>query len=572
MLTMIDYVTLIVYFVIVIGLGLYLTGKASGSISEYFLGGRHIPWYILGISGMATFLSLSGSMHVVSLYFVFGVKGFWATFRGHIVLFLAFLMIFMGKWLNRSGVMTNAEWILFRFGDGTDGRIARLLAAISNIVVAVAIMAFFVVAAEKFFGLYLPFPPKVCALLFFAIVMVYTVSAGFYGVVYTDLLQSVLVVAIIGFVTVKAMSIGTAEYFAEFTTPEWHSLMPKMVMDMPEGYESMKFFGLLVIFWTISNIFMGFGQPTDGFVSQRYYAARNERESSLIAWQWIVLLSLRFLMMTGVAVLALGIVQRFTDPEQAFPAVIDYYFPAGMKGIVLAGLIAAEMSSLDSIANSTAAYVVKDIYQEFFRPDASDRTLMKASYITTAVLFIISLVIGLTVSNLNSLWAWIVMGLVTGILPPGILKWFWWRFNGTGYAFGIGSGIMAAILHTVLFADAPEYVTFAFVLSVSTIGTVAGTFLGKPCPMPVLVNFYTKTRPFGWWKPVQEVCDNETVASIRRETRRDLLLLIPACVWQAAMFWMMSALVVKNWMSFGISAGIVAVLSWVLYKYWYKNL
>ena len=521
---------------------------------------------------MATFLSLSGSMHIVSLYFLFGVKGFWITFRGHIVIFLAFLMIFMGKWLNRSEVMTNAEWVEFRFGKGIDGRAARLLSALANLAVAVSIMAFFFVAAEKFLALYLPFPPKISALLFFGMVMIYTVSSGFYGVVYTDLLQSALVVAVIVFITVKAMAVGSPEYYARFTSPEWHVLTPPWKMDMPPGYENMRLFGMLIVFWLISNVFMGFAQPTDGFVSQRYYAAKNERESSLIACQWIVLLSLRFLMMTGIAVLALGIAGTFNDPEKAFPAVIDHYFPAGVKGLVLAALIAAEMSSLDSIANSSAAYVVKDIYQLFFNPGAGERTLIRASYLATAALFMLSAVMGLTIPNLNSLWAWIVMGLVTGLLPPGILKWFWWRFNSLGYAFGIGSGIMAAVIHTLLFHDVPEYFTFMFVLAISTAGTIIGTFIGKPCSMDLLKTFYTKTRPFGFWEPVRRTCDPGFVEGVHRENRRDLLLLIPASLWQVAMFWMMSAFVIKKWDSFVMTAVLVAALSAVLYRYWYKKL
>ncbi len=572
MLHTIDIIILFAYFLAVMAIGLLVSGRAKGSIGEYFLGGRHIPWYILGISGMATFLSLSGSMHIVSLYFLFGVKGFWITLRGHMCLFLAFLMIFMAKWLNRSGVMTNAEWIVFRFGSGKQGKTARLLSAISTLFVSIAIMAFFFVAAEKFFALYIPMEPRLVALIFFAIVMIYTVAAGFHGVVYTDLFQSVLVIGVIAFISFKAMTTATPDYFSNFASADWRSIMPSWEMATPENYEGLHFFGLLIIFWLVSNILQGFAQPTDGFVSQRYYAARNERESALIAWQWIVLLSVRFLMMTGIAVLALGITGTFTDPEKAFPAVIDHFFPAGAKGLVLASLIAAEMSSLDSIANSSAAYLVKDIYQALLNPKASDKTLIRMSYIATALLFTVSALIGMAAPNLDSLWAWTVMGLITGLLPSGILKWVWWRFNGAGYAAGVISGITAAVLHTVIFDNPAEYVTFIFVFAVSMAGTVLGTFLGKPSPMETLIAFYTRTRPFGFWEPVRQLCDPVLVQDIHHENRRDLLLLVPATIWQALVFWLMSAVIVKRWDSVALSLAGIAILSAILYKYWYLNL
>ena len=134
MLEGLDYGVIICYFLITIGVGLYLSKKASGSIDEYFRGGRNIPWFILGISGMATFLDMSGTMLHVSYFYMLGVKGYWVCYRGAIGLALAFLMIFIGKWMNRSKVMTNAELMEFRFGSGRQGHLARVLCALSILI------------------------------------------------------------------------------------------------------------------------------------------------------------------------------------------------------------------------------------------------------------------------------------------------------------------------------------------------------------------------------------------------------------------------------------------------------
>ena len=133
---------------------------------------------------------------------------------------------FLAKWLNRSGVTINAEWTECRFGSDTQGRTARLLSAISTLVMAVASTAFFFIEAGKFLALYIPISPQVSALLFFGIVMIYTVKSGFYGVVFTDLFQSLLICAIIGFITVKAFMIRTKEYLAQFATLGWREMTP----------------------------------------------------------------------------------------------------------------------------------------------------------------------------------------------------------------------------------------------------------------------------------------------------------------------------------------------------------
>ncbi len=336
MLGLLDYSVIFVYFAMVTGVGLYVSRKASGSIDEYFLGGRHIPWFILGISGMATFIDMSGTMLQVSFFYIIGVKEYWVAFRGAIVLFLAFLMVFMAKWLNRSNVMTNAEWIEFRFGPGRQGHTARILSAVAMLAMGIPIVAYFFIGSGKFLSIYMPFSPEISALVFFSIVMVYTVAAGFYGVVYTDLFQSVLIMGIILFIAVKAMTVGTPAYYSQFASPEWRTLMPDWEMDMPAGYGNMRFLGLLVIFWVISNVLQGFAVPLDGWTSQRYYAAKDERESALVACQWIVLFSFRFLMMMGFGVLALGIAGKIAEPELALPAVINHYVPAGVKGMLMA--------------------------------------------------------------------------------------------------------------------------------------------------------------------------------------------------------------------------------------------
>jgi solute:Na+ symporter, SSS family len=572
MLSSIDYGIIIVYALMVLVVGLFAAKKASGNVNEYFLSGRNLPWYLLGISGVAAFIDISGTMLQVSFFYLLGVKGYWVAYRGALCLFLAFFMIYMAKWLNRSKVMTNAEWMGFRFGSGIQANAARLLTAISMIFITIPIMAYLFIGTGKFLSLYLPFSPNVCALIFFGIVMLYTVASGLYGVVFTDLLQSLFILFIIVFMTIKALMIGTPEYFAKFTNPEWLTLTPSWEINMPPGYENMHFFALLVIFWTISNIFQGFSMPLDAWTSQRFYAAKNERESSLVAFQWLTLFSLRFPLMIGMGVLAVSVLTELKDPEMALPAVINHFVPIGLKGLLISAMIAAGMSTLSAFINSSAAYFVNDIYHAFINPQANRKNLVRVSYITSAVIVLIGILIGWTLPNINSIWAWIIMGLLTGLIPPGILKWYWWRFNGMGFTLGVTAGLLGAAIQYIFFFNAPEYTSFMVVISLSTLGSIIGTYLGKPTEMKTLINFYRITRPFGFWEPVRRLCDRSLVASVKKENKRDLLLLAPACIWQMTLYWMMCAFVVKKWVSFGISFAVVTVISVILYKYWYLNL
>jgi len=574
MLHYVDYTIIGLYVLIILGVGIYFSKRAAGSIDEYFLGGRHIPWYILGLSGMATFVDMSGTAMQTSFYYMFGVKGYWFCYRAALALILSFLMIFMGKWLNRARVMTNAELIELRFGGEKQGQTARLLTACSILLLGMFGSAYFFVGGGNFLSAYFPFSAQTCGIIYFALVLIYLSLSGFYGVVYTDIFQAVLILGMIFFIVIKAMVIGTPDYFAQYASEGWTDFLPSWNLDVPAGYENMKSLGLLVLFWIMLNAFQGFAMPWSSAESQRFYAAKDERESSLVGFQWIVLTSLKYLLMMGLGILSIGIASQIASPEGALTAIINHYLPVGIKGMFIAALLAAAMSTLDSIINSTAAYFVKDIYQQHICPRAGRKHLLIVSYITTAGILIGGIILGWDVGKINDINIWICMGLITGMLPPNILKWIWWRFNGMGYASGMIAGLLSSlvVINIKAFEGYPEYVIFIVVTVCSTVGSIAGVFLGKPPSMDVLIDFYKKIKPFGFWGPVKKHCDVDFLEAIKKENRRDLLLLGPACLWQMSLFAMLTAIVAKKWGVFIVTFTIVAMISVILYKYWYKNL
>ncbi len=587
MLSGIDLGIVVVYLLAVVGVGLWFSKKSSASDEDYFLGGRSIPWYMLGISGMATFIGIGGTAYQAGWYYLIGAKGFILALEGACGLMLSFQLIYVAKWLRRSEVMTNAEWMQFRFGTGKQGNLARLLSAISILALSMGMMSYFFIGTGKVLVTFIPFfdgNANFAALSFFLLVGIYTIAGGFYGVIYTDFFQAFLIFGLIIYIGVKAFMTGTPEYFATYAPVDWLNFFPAngdWSLELPETYQNIanyvekaKFLGVLGVFWLANNIFQGLASPFEGGTAQRYYASKNESEASKVAALWIFLWSFRFFIFAGIGVLALKATADIASPESAFSIVLTQFIPVGVKGLLLAALIAAGMSTMDSNLNASSAYFVNDIYHRHINKGASKRNLVIAGYFATFALMTVGIVCGWTIENIGTIWGWIIMGLVTGMLPPNILKWFWWRANGAGFASGMGCGLTASLMTKLIpwCGTLNTYETYIFVFSISLIGTITGTLLTKPAAMDELVKFYKKTRPFGFWGPVRQECEEELLEDIDQENRRDKLLITPACAWHLSLFIFMSSILFKQWTIVIVCFSIFVVTSLILYKYWYKNL
>ncbi len=184
----------------------YLKKLASASLEDYLVGGRSLPWWMLGTSGMASYLDVAGTMVIVSFLYMLGPRGLFIEFRGGAVLVLVMMMLWTGKWHRRSGCLTGAEWMIYRFGDGPGGRFAQLAKAIATIVWVIGMLAYLIKAMGLFLSMLLPFSPTQCAVGMIVLAAIYTMFSGFYGVVFTDLLQSAIILAAVLLVSFLAMS------------------------------------------------------------------------------------------------------------------------------------------------------------------------------------------------------------------------------------------------------------------------------------------------------------------------------------------------------------------------------
>ncbi|MDA0736701.1 MAG: sodium:solute symporter [Bacteroidetes bacterium] len=584
----IDYSIIIVYLLILIGIGIYLQKRASKSTESFFLGDKNMPWWALGASGMASNLDVSGTMIIAALIYALGVQGFFIEIRGGVVLILAFFMIFMGKWNRRAEVMTTAEWMEFRFGKGKQGEAARVLAAIAQLIFAIWAITYFIQGAGIFLSEILGISPDLAAILMISLCAFYAALSGLYGVVYTEVFQGGLILFVIIYVVshvminitlpetfVVSVPMGDGQ-FQQITQnlKDWSSFLPRWEMNVPGEYSQYNLIGLATIMYIFRSSIDGMS-GSGGYMIQRFYAAKNEREVGLLSVFWIFLLSFRWPFIMSIAILGISFSQTgqvIDNPETVLPKVLMEVFPVGIKGLLVAGLLAAAMSTYVAIVNSGAAYWVNDLYQRFIRPEATNKQLILHSRVASIAIVVLGLLSTYLFTSLNDVWGFLTMGFGVGLIVPQFIRWYWWRFNGYGYAGGTILGMITAITIRFVIEDIPEMPSFYLTAAITFVGSIAISYMFPPTNSEDLEHFYSKTRPFGFWGPVRAKFSDEIIAPIAAENRRDIMATFFAVPWMLFLGITPMMVVTKQWTYALICGSILLVLSVVLYFIWYKHL
>jgi SSS family solute:Na+ symporter len=306
-----DYAIILVYFVILIVIGVVLKRRASINLESYFLAGRKMPWWALGISSMAAWFDMTGTMVITSFLYLLGPRGLYIEFRGGACLALAFLMLWTGKYHRRSGCITGAEWMKYRFGGDFWGQFARITMAVSFVVYVTGLLAMAFKGAGLFLSMFMPFSPGVCALILMVVTIIYTLEAGFYGVVVTDIFQSlciwvtVIFVALMAFNKISASGDLAGIAYAVTGNQGWTTSAPQWRTSMPKGYENYSLLSLMAFFYLIRASMDGLGKGHD----PKYFGARSDRECGLLSFLSGWLMMVRWPLMIGFAVLGLFLVK-----------------------------------------------------------------------------------------------------------------------------------------------------------------------------------------------------------------------------------------------------------------------
>lgn len=559
----VDYGILAGYLLAVMSAGIWLARRAAGGADHYFLAGRNLPWWALGCSGMASNLDVAGTMTIVTLITVYGLQGFFIELRGGVVLPIAVFLAFMGKWHRRSKVMTTAEWMLLRFGDGPGGRLARATAALTYVAITVAMIVFFLTAGGRFLAAFLPFTATQCTIGMAVVAFGYTLAGGLYGVIWTDVVQAAIIGAAAVYVSVVAAGQVTPELLARWPGAAFNTLLPQFVEPRLEPYTP---FGLFLLVWAGKGLLEGLGgSGGSAYMAQRFYAARSEGDCRRIGMLWTVLFAARWPMVLGFAILAIAVgldVRTLADAEGVLPQVLQSsFFPSGVRGLVVAAMMAAAMSTFDSTINAGASYVVRDLYLPL-RSRARERELVWAGYLASALLVGMAVVLafGLGASVLG-IWVGIVMLLFPAFLVPFALRWYWARFNGFGFAAGIVAGFAAAagVAFTPAFTE-HEALRFLFVAGWSAAASVVATFATPPVAVLRLARFYRLTRPMGLWPPRWKRPDHA-------EHWANWRLLAAALGWQLLTFLLPMGAVLGLWRQVVPSALVWLALGWCVWRH-----
>ena len=255
------------------------------------------------------------------------------------------------------------------------------------------------------------------------------------------------------------------------------------------------------------------------------------------------------------------------------PWVIRDQIPVGLLGVLLAGLLAAFMSTFSATLNAGGAYLVNDLYKRYVKKDATPRHYVAASWIAQVVILAVGIFFGFQAASINSVTQWIVNGLWGGYTAPNILKWHWHRFNGYGYFWGMLSGIGAALALPRLFPDLHPLWGFIPIFVISLLASVLGSLLTEPEPDDVLLRFYRQVRPWGLWGPVlRRVQAQDPSFQPNRNASRDALNVGLGIVAQMTLVTIPLYMVLWNMKGLWISALILLVTGWTLKKTWYEKL
>ena len=601
----IDIAIIVAYLLSSVLVGYWVSHRASRDMKAYFLGGNTMPWYVLGISNASGMFDISGTMLLVGWMFVYGLKSvwipwLWPTFNQ------VFLMVFLSSWLRRSNVMTGAEWIQTRFGKGRGAQLSHIIVVVYAFVSIIGFFTYGFKGIGKFAVNFLPwhFTPNQYALILIAITTVYVIKGGMFSVVITEVIQFCILsiasfaVGIIAMMKVapdmlyRFIPAGWDQLFFGWNlNMDWSKLMPAATQQIADdGYG---LFGFFVMMLAFKGVLISMAGPAPNYDMQRILSSKNPREASMMSgWVNVVLTFPRYILITGLTVLALAFfsddIRRMPkmDFEQVLPLALSRFVPTGLLGFLIAGLLAAFMSNFAATVNAAPPYFVNDIYKRYINPNASPKTYMRLSYLASFAVVVLGVSIGWYVSSVNSVVLWIVSGLWGGYTASNFLKWYWWRFNGYGYFWGMLTGISASLtMPTVLskFAGITAFaslhsintdvsIVFPLVFLIALLGCLLGTLLTKQEDDAVLIEFYRRVRPWGFWGPIlKKVLAEDPSFQRNPDFFRDMFNVLVGVCWQIALVALPIYIVIRHSGAW-IALAVVLVTSVILKFTWYDHL
>jgi len=605
-LTFIDLAIIILYLITMVMIGWFLRKKARENKESYLMGGKKLPWYMLGLSDASDMFDISGTMWMVSLCFVYGMKSIWIPWLWP-VFNQVFNMMFLAKWLRRSNANTGAEWLATRFGlTGKGVRGSHSVVVAFALIGCLGFLAYGFVGLGKFIEIFLPWhlvqpylpftiPPAYVAhfygIIFTLFAMFYSVLGGMHSIVLSDVIKYVIMT--IGCIAIAVIAM-------------MHLHRPGVVLNVPGGWENPLFgwkldldwsniiaeankkiaddgyslFGLFFMMMIFKGIFASLAGPAPNYDMQKVLSSRSPKDASkMTGFVSIILLPVRYSLIIGLTVLSLLYYHQLditsstgVDFERILPSAINTFLPAGILGIVLTGLLGAFMGTFSGTLNAAQAYIVNDIYLKYVNPHASTRKIISMNYIVGILTVAVSIVLGFFAKDVNSILQWIVGALYGGYIAANMLKWYWWRFNAGGFFWGMICGIVAALIFPLIFKGLPLY-NWPLLFVISLAGCIIGTYATPPTDTETLKAFYRTVKPWGFWKPIHELVikDDPTFVANRR-FKLDMFNVVLGIIAQSCLTILPMYVVLWLKLPLLLTVCVLIVVSFILKRTWWDKL
>ena len=586
-LSMLDWGIIFAFFAVTLFIGLYASRGAGKSYSEFFLSGRDMSWWLLGVSMVATTFSADTPNLVTDLVRTHGVAGNWSWWA---FLLTGMLTVFVyARLWRRSGVLTDLEFYELRYSGKPAAFLRGFRAIYLGVFFNVMIMATVSLAAIKIGAVMLDLEPVETLLITSIITVIYTSIGGLKGVVLTDFFQFVL--AMIGMV-VAAVYIVNLPEVGGLSKMLAHPNVAGKLNFLPDFSDSKQLIPLFLMplavqWWSVW--YPGAEPGGGGYIAQRMLSAKDEKNAVTATlfiniahyahrpWPWILIALASLIVFPDIASLQAAFPHldpKVVKNDLAFSAMLNL-LPAGLIGLLIAALLSAFMSTISTHLNWGSSYVVNDFYKRFLRPDAPQNELVNVGRISTVVLMIMAALLALALENaLQAFNILLQIGAGTGLIF--ILRWFWWRVNAYSEITAMVVSFMLALYFELGMENPlPEHIKLLAGVGITTLAWVTVTFLTAPSSQETMLRFFKLIQPSPTgWKPVIEkgIASGELDSNeiIPGKLPNQILGMFLGCILVYSALFSIGFIIYGNMMPALLSGFVALISGYLMLKNWDK--